>query len=500
MRDFYNKLCLLLLEESFGPIIGQIGNNLLYGPKTLSAICFGTHLSKIKVKEGLSILIKFGFVTYHKNEDNLHVEYAIHQNKIIMILRYPRYILFAKTYCGDDGEIMFEEVLKNGYITASEVIIKTYKRIEQAPSNSTDEPPSVPDLKNVFELLVKNQFLMNCTSFDTMSEDTEKPKYDLPNLDLLAISQSLEGQNVAFSDRKIYWKVNFDRFTQDLRDQTVISAVTRKFDKEAGELMREMINLMYLRTASWADTSNPIPYTEIKEQVKKLNYEVLERYIDQYLRLLEEDSTQFIKRVGDSGGGQYSVNMKNAFKELTWTTLENIVTERFGSKPARIFRLVRYEVDVSLNQIQKLAMIPAKEAIFSTYNLSQENYIQTQQLKRSGTSSVPLPYHFCIDLTNVVEMEIEHCYHALYNIITRREHESNSNKRMIEKELRVQILSANLKEHGATVQQLADIAEMMTPSETQQLEKAQNAMKKLAATEIQIDETLLILTTYFRYH
>lgn len=116
--------------------------------------------------------------------------------------------------------------------------------------------------------------------------------------------------------------------------------MTRKFDKEAGELTRELINLMYLRTASWADTSNPIPYTEIKEQVKKLNYEVLERYIDQYLRLLEEDKTQFIKRVGDSGGGQYSVNMKNAFKELTWTTLENIVTERFGSKAARIFRQV----------------------------------------------------------------------------------------------------------------------------------------------------------------
>ncbi|XP_018307693.1 DNA-directed RNA polymerase III subunit RPC3 [Mycetomoellerius zeteki] len=502
MRDFYNKLCLLLLEESFGLIIRHIGNNLLYGTKTLSALHFGTCLSKIKVKEGLSVLIKFGFVTYHKNEDNLRVEYTIHQNKIIMMLRYPRYILFAKTYCGDEGEIMFEEILKSGYITASEVIIKTYKRIEQAPSNSTDESPSIPDLKNVFELLVKNQFLMNCTSFDTMSEDTEKPKYDLPNLDLLAISKSLEGQNVEFSDRKIYWKVNFDRFTQDLRDQTVISAVTRKFDKEAGELTRELINLMYLRTASWADTSNPIPYTEIKEQVKKLNYEVLERYIDQYLRLLEEDKTQFIKRVGDSGGGQYSVNMKNAFKELTWTTLENIVTERFGSKAARIFRLVRYEVDVSLEQIQKLAMIPAKEAKFLTYSLSQENYIQTQELKKSGTSSGPtkLPYRFCIDLTKIVEMEIEHCYHALYNIITRREHESNSNKRMIEKQLRVQILSANLKEHGATEQQLADIAEMMTPSEIQQLEKAQNAMKKLAATEIQIDETLLILTTYFRYH
>lgn len=114
--------------------------------------------------------------------------------------------------------------------------------------------------------------------------------------------------------------------------------MTQRFDKNAGELMRQLINLMYLRTASWAATSNPIPYTEIKEEVKKLNCQELEHYLDQYLRLLEEDSTQFIKRVGDSGGGQYSVNMKNALRQLTWATLDHIVAERFGSKAARIFR------------------------------------------------------------------------------------------------------------------------------------------------------------------
>lgn len=46
-------------------------------------------------------------------------------------------MLFAKTYCQDEGEIMLEEVLKHGYITASEVIIKTYKRIEETPSKCT---------------------------------------------------------------------------------------------------------------------------------------------------------------------------------------------------------------------------------------------------------------------------------------------------------------------------------------------------------------------------
>jgi DNA-directed RNA polymerase III subunit RPC3 len=112
----------------------------------------------------------------------------------------------------------------------------------------------------------------------------------------------------------------------------------QRFNDNASKLMQELINLMYVRTASWATTSNPIPFTEIKEAVKKLNCPELEQYLEQYLQLIEEDSSQFIRRVGDSGGGQYIINMKNAFKQLTWATLENIVMEVFDSEVARIFR------------------------------------------------------------------------------------------------------------------------------------------------------------------
>lgn len=51
-----------------------------------------------------------------------------------------------------------------------------------------------------------------------------------------------------------------------------------------------------------------------------------------------EDSSELLVRVGDSGGGQYSVNYGNVFKNLACATLDSIVLERFGSKPARIFR------------------------------------------------------------------------------------------------------------------------------------------------------------------
>lgn len=78
------------------------------------------------------------------------------------------------------------------------------------------EQLSISNLKNTFELLVKNQFLMHNISFNTMKEN-EKPDYNLPNLDLAAISNMLQGRDADPGDNKLYWKVNFDRFTQDFR-------------------------------------------------------------------------------------------------------------------------------------------------------------------------------------------------------------------------------------------------------------------------------------------
>lgn len=87
-----------------------------------------------------------------------------------------------------------------------------------------DLQPSVPVLKEKFELLVKNQFLTRslCVKhrgMNTVEEKTnEKPDFTLPNLNLAAIIKKVEGDNNSDpGDSKIYWKVNFDRLTQDLR-------------------------------------------------------------------------------------------------------------------------------------------------------------------------------------------------------------------------------------------------------------------------------------------
>ena len=121
--------------------------------------------------------------------------------------------------------------------------------------------------------------------------------------------------------------------------------------------------------------------------------------------------------------------------------------------------MVRSYKYIEQEKIQQIAMIPAKEAKHLTYTLMEENYIQIQELRKAGVATAPTKIFFLfhIDLNQVVRMTIEHCYHALYNIITRRDYETSSNKRMIDKQLRMQTLTSNLREHGATEEQLAEV-------------------------------------------
>lgn len=58
---------------------------------------------------------------------------------------------------------------------------------------------------------------MRSLSFETAAEETIKPNYHLPDLNLKAIYNLLQKKDDDPGDSKIYWKINFDRFTQDLR-------------------------------------------------------------------------------------------------------------------------------------------------------------------------------------------------------------------------------------------------------------------------------------------
>lgn len=174
---------------------------------------------------------------------------------------------------------------------------------------------------------------------------------------------------------------------------------------------------------------------------------------------VEQESKNLIRKAGDAGGGSVQVDIKGIFNQLAWETIEQIVLEKFDTKAARIFRLVKTKRYVEPEQIQQLAMIPAKEAKKLSYQLLEENFFELQELKKTVSNTGPFKSFtlFYIQLDQVVRMVLEMCYKTLFNMMTRRNHDRFTNKRIIDKKERVDTIALGMRVQGAAEEQLADV-------------------------------------------
>lgn len=233
----------------------------------------------------------------------------------------------------------------------------------------------------------------------------------------------------------------------------------------AGELMRQLLILSYQRTSGWEKTLNPVPLTEIREQVKKHSTQPrLGQYLEQYTRLLEDefsrvnDIQKVLKRVGDSSGGQYSIDMKEAFAQLTESTLQSIVKERYGSNAARLFSVILSHSHIKLEKLQGLTMINPKESKMLVFRLLHEKFIRLEELREPKASLTSPSIYLCTtDINSIVRMEISYCYQAIYNMNQRRNHETISNKRVIDKYLRLQAIKNNMMASGAEEEKVNEV-------------------------------------------
>lgn len=215
-------------------------------------------------------------------------DYNLNAERILLMLRYPKYINMIKKRFGDDSEMIVEEVLQRGYWTASELLLKVFDRLTKNNQNV-----SLTELKDKFISLATATYLIRIP----YNEDEDKPipqlkiedkeLHAIPNININELVSAKQTGVKFFSDNGIYWTVNFDRFHQDMRDKIIISAFNRKFDENAGELIKYLLQQMYVSTKPWVDVSNPIPILAIKEMVRRQpNMTELNTYFDDYIRVI----------------------------------------------------------------------------------------------------------------------------------------------------------------------------------------------------------------------
>ncbi|KAM5294910.1 DNA-directed RNA polymerase III subunit RPC3 isoform 3-T3 [Glossophaga mutica] len=486
------KLCSLLLQEHFGEIVEKIGVHLIRtGSQPIRVIVHDTGTSLDQVKKALCVLIQHNLVIYQVHRRGM-VEYEAQCSRVLRMLRYPRYIYTAKTLYNDTGELIVEELLLNGKMTMSALVKKVADRLTETMEDG--KTMDYAEVSSTFVRLADTHFVQRCPLVHaTENSDSgplppaptlvinEKDMYLVPKLSLIgkgkrrrSSEDDATGEPKAkrpkhITDNKepipddgIYWQANLDRFHQHFRDQAIVSAVANRMDQTSSEIVRTMLRMSEVTTPSSAPFTQPLSSNEIFRSLP-VGYNISKQVLDQYLTLLADDPLEFVGKSGDSGGGMYIINLHKALGSLATASLESIVQERFGSRCARIFRLVLQKKHLEQKQVEDFAMIPAKEAKDMLYKMLSENFISLQ---------------------------------SIANLIERRQFETKENKRLLEKSQRVEAIIASMQATGAEAAQLQEIEEMITAPERQQLETLKRNVNKLDASEIQVDETIFLLESY----
>lgn len=532
------RLCGLLLREHFGEVVEKVGVHLLRsGTLNLRALAHETSTSLDLVKKCLCVLVQHGMSKFGPGRRGPAgpVEYQINCERVLYMLRYPRYIYMAKSLYGDTGELVVEEILQRGQMTMSSVVRTVADRLTQNMEDG--QSMDYNEVINAFSNLVETHFLQRCPPVDSLgatvtttsssgtpessantTPQSAQPEshpdcYKLPQIhlsgrgkrrrssgdaeanDRRAKRAKLENTEVC-GDEGIYWQVNFERFHLHFRHQAIISAVASKLDQTSSEIVRTMLRMSEVTTPATAAYTQAVSANEIFRALPP-SYNIARPILDQYLTLLVDDPMEFVGKTGDSGGGMYVVNLHRALANLARATLESVVQERFGSRSARIFRLLLRKKHLEQKQVEDFAMIPAKEAKDMLYTLLSENLVQLQEIPKTPDHAPSRTFYlYTVNQLPTARLLLQNCYKAVSNLIERRLFETKENKRHLEKSQRIEAILASLQASGAETAQLAEVEEMITAPERQQLEALRHHINKLDSSENQVDETIFLLESY----
>ncbi|CAL1269198.1 unnamed protein product [Larinioides sclopetarius] len=512
MSETLTSLCSVLLREYFGEIVQQVGTFLMKQVSScpLYWIRMSTRLPLDKVKSSLCVLIQHNFCEFVETEKGL-VEYTMEQESVLRLLHYERYAYCSQLLFGDPADLLVEEILNHGKLTMSEAILKVVERLQDA-KDTTGVDYSTEEVCQKFRLLIENHYLIRCPYPQSIEDKkipnlsiTENEMFVIPKINMALLEmnsseeQAAKRQKTEFPDTEIYWRINFNRFQQYFRDEAIISACASHFDEKSADVVKSILSESDLKLITLSLTTNPVQYYDIVKRLSAIST-VKSTELNGLLVNLCEGTRNFVSKADDRGNGMYVVNTARILQRIVEEIAASVIRDGFGSKCARIFRILLDKKVLEPKQIEELAMLHPKDTKEFIFKLIEENYVLSHELpKGSDFSHGQIFYLLRIDMNQVCRMLLERCYQALFNLITCSEAQYQENKRLLEKKQRIDAIVASLRINGADEEQIEEVQQIISQPEEAVITKVAHVTQKIDSSQIQLAEMISILSTWLDY-
>ncbi|KAI1285900.1 DNA-directed RNA polymerase III subunit RPC3 [Halotydeus destructor] len=517
----------VILGQYFGSIVESVGKTLAEcGPSPLRQIATESRERVVDVKKSLRVLMHHNLAKC-KLHPRGFVEYTLDLEAVLAIVRFPQYINVAKLLYQEYGEQLMEEMLKEGQIELSKLLMIVTEKFGPVTNGPADLPRQLYD---VFQKMASARFVERTidtskTSVEEIISEKETTrgedpfKFSVPHVNFADIAASViktevkveggdDGGEPAPKKRKveetkqpdqgIHWKVNLTRFHAYLRDMSIVSGAKNYYeDEKVGEIVRIILQISETTTL-WEETTKRVSKQEISSVLIKEKLCANGKEVESLLALFDNVNNPYVQLVEKAAsGGMYIVNTFKCLTLLTEACVTSIVEHRFGGKCARIFRILLAKKRLQQKQIEEIAMLPQKECRELTFMLVREGFVKTLQVpKQADYQPSKTFFVFSVDMDSVVRITMDICKKAIHNAIARREHDYSQHKPLIERKFFVDQIIENLKLQENTEQQISDLEQQFSTHENELLRELKSSFSALECSELQVDETFTLLQTW----
>ncbi|KAI7872650.1 RNA polymerase III subunit RPC82-domain-containing protein [Spinellus fusiger] len=532
------RLCREIIEEEFGVVVGKVAHHmLLKGRLSLGDLVRYSKFTTRLVKESLVTLIQHGLAFFTESVDARREPtfYQVGAEQVLMRLRMMSILQMAGELWKEEGTDICRLLFLNGRMKISGI----RRWVEEQGKPNKDK---MEKYTRVFNTMATEQYITAVLPEHSRSamdrylaaEEKESEKYTITTSKelqaikkaaLASVEAELGSQEHAGMKRRmddlvvkqprkrtvavveemeveenVYFRVNYERFNMLFRNNCIVDYATERINRTAGQVVHAFFQYgkdkmkmlkeedspsatpMHIANLLPADVATRGDIVLQPDLIHPSKAPSLQDIVQGYISLLKADTAGFVKSKDERGASQYAINFSKLRNTLRQKIFEDVVREKLGVATCRILRILIDKGKLDESQVQKLAMLPAKDTREKLAMLNLKGFVEIQEVPRSADRAPGRSFHlWYVPLDKCYEELLLDVYRSIANLQQRKKEELKKRGRLIDKLNRLDV---------------QENMDLLSEGDKAEIALMENIIERIEVSKKRLDEVIMIFRDF----